>query len=106
MLEGKLTLKLQLILAVTVPCLALLLVGGASLKSMGTIQQQSTELYQNTATPMRALVMSVSERSSAPVGQTLTQGMSSHISQGISRAVKYGVPVATGSPRSASFSVW
>ena len=54
MLEGKLTLKLQLILAVTVPCLALLLVGGASLRSMGSIQQQSTELYQNTATPMRA----------------------------------------------------
>ncbi|MCV9381354.1 methyl-accepting chemotaxis protein [Aeromonas hydrophila] len=60
MLEGKLTLKLQLILAVTVPCLALLLVGGASLKSMGTIQQQSTELYQNTATPMRAMAEVVS----------------------------------------------
>ncbi|MBC8673779.1 hypothetical protein H2136_02890 [Aeromonas hydrophila] len=51
MLEGKLTLKLQLILAVTVPCLALLLVGGASLKSMGTIQQQSTELYRTPPPP-------------------------------------------------------
>lgn len=43
--------------------------------------------------------------SSAPVGQAFTQGMSSHISQGTSRATKYGVPVVTGSSNFASFRV-
>ncbi|ELM3717837.1 methyl-accepting chemotaxis protein [Aeromonas hydrophila] len=60
MLEGKLTIKSQLILAVTVPCLALLLVGAASLRSMGAIERQATELYENTATPMRAMAEVVS----------------------------------------------
>lgn len=60
-LAGKMTLKLQLILAVTVPCIALLLVGGASLNSMGTIQQQSTELYRNTAAPMRAMARCIAD---------------------------------------------
>ena len=55
MLAGKITIKTQLILAVTVPCLALLLVGAASLRSMGHIKQQADELFQNTATPMRAM---------------------------------------------------
>jgi methyl-accepting chemotaxis protein len=55
MLAGKITIKTQLILAVTVPCLALLLVGAASLRSMGNIKQQADELFQNTATPMRAM---------------------------------------------------
>ncbi|MGL5813024.1 MAG: methyl-accepting chemotaxis protein [Aeromonas sp.] len=55
MLAGKLTIKNQLILAVTVPCLALLLVGAAGLRSMGHIKQQADELFQNTATPMRAM---------------------------------------------------
>ena len=44
--------------------------------------------------PILAWVMSVSSGSSAPVGQALTQGMSSHISHGRWRATKYGVPVA------------
>ena len=43
MLAGKITIKTQLILAVTVPCLALLLVGAASLRSMGNIKQQADE---------------------------------------------------------------
>ncbi|WAF93499.1 methyl-accepting chemotaxis protein [Aeromonas sp. BC14] len=60
MLEGKLTIKSQLILAVAVPCLALLLVGAASLRSMGAIERQATELYENTATPMRAMAEVVS----------------------------------------------
>ena len=51
MLAGNLTIKTQLILAVTVPCLALLLVGAASLRSMDNIRQQAEELFQNTATP-------------------------------------------------------
>jgi len=55
MLAGNLTIKTQLILAVTVPCLALLLVGAASLRSMDNIRQQAEELFQNTATPMRAM---------------------------------------------------
>ena len=36
------------------------------------------------------------------IGQAAAQGMSSHISHGTSRAMKYGVPVASGSPKRAS----
>ncbi|GKR00041.1 methyl-accepting chemotaxis protein [Aeromonas hydrophila] len=90
MLEGKLTLKLQLILAVTVPCLALLLVGGASLKSMGTIQQQSTELYQNTATPMRAMAEVVSRipRMRVGIDMMLLQDTSLKDAKGVITRVK------------------
>ena len=42
--------------------------------------------------------------SNAPLGQTLAHGMSSHISQGISRATKYGVPAASPEASVASFS--
>ncbi|TMX08164.1 methyl-accepting chemotaxis protein [Aeromonas salmonicida subsp. achromogenes] len=90
MLEGKLTLKLQLILAVTVPCLALLLVGGASLRSMGSIQQQSTELYQNTATPMRAMAEVVSRipRMRVGIDMMLLQDTSLKDERGVLSRVK------------------
>lgn len=70
MLEGKLTIKSQLILAVAVPCLALLLVGAASLRSMGAIERQATELYENTATPMRAMAEVVSRIPACGWGST------------------------------------
>ena len=43
------------------------------------------------------LLISVRLLSSAPVGQALTQGISSHISHPALRAVKNGVPMATPS---------
>lgn len=99
MLEGKLTLKLQLILAVTVPCLALLLVGGASLRSMGSIQQQSTELYQNTATPMRAMAEVVSRipRMRVGIDMMLLQDTSSKMNGAYS--VGSRMPVTRTFPR-------
>ena len=54
---------------------------------------------------MRASSISSSSGASAPDGQACTQGMSSHISQGTSRAVKYGVPVVMPSPSLARSSV-
>ena len=90
MLAGKMTLKLQLILAVTVPCIALLLVGGASLNSMGTIQQQSTELYRNTATPMRAMAEVVSRipRMRVGIDMMLLQDTSLQDAKGVLTRVK------------------
>lgn len=90
MIEGKMTLKMQLILAVAVPCLALLLVGGAGLRSMGSIQQQSTELYKNTATPMRAMAEVVSRipRMRVGIDMMLLQDTSLKDEKGVLTRVK------------------
>ncbi|MGY3903756.1 methyl-accepting chemotaxis protein [Aeromonas lusitana] len=90
MLAGKLTLKNQLILAVTVPCLALLLVGAASLRSMGHIKQQADELFQNTATPMRAMaeVASRIPRMRVGIDMMLLQDTSLRDEKGVLTRVK------------------
>ncbi|WP_429145665.1 methyl-accepting chemotaxis protein [Aeromonas rivipollensis] len=90
MLAGKITIKTQLILAVTVPCLALLLVGAASLRSMGSIKQQADELFQNTATPMRAMaeVASRIPRMRVGIDMMLLQDTSLRDEKGVLTRVK------------------
>ncbi|WP_368170024.1 MCP four helix bundle domain-containing protein, partial [Aeromonas sp. R4-3] len=90
MLAGKITIKTQLILAVTVPCLALLLVGAASLRSMGHIKQQADELFQNTATPMRAMaeVASRIPRMRVGIDMMLLQDSSLRDEKGVLTRVK------------------
>ncbi|MFM5240508.1 methyl-accepting chemotaxis protein [Aeromonas media] len=90
MLAGKITIKTQLILAVTVPCLALLLVGAASLRSMGSIKQQADELFQNTATPMRAMaeVASRIPRMRVGIDMMLLQDSSLRDEKGVLTRVK------------------
>ena len=90
MLAGKITIKTQLILAVTVPCLALLLVGAASLRSMGHIKQQADELFQNTATPMRAMaeVASRIPRMRVGIDMMLLQDTSLRDEKGVLTRVK------------------
>ncbi|MDW6003904.1 methyl-accepting chemotaxis protein [Vibrio mangrovi] len=55
MFQNRLTLKLRLIIAVAIPCIALVLVGINSLHKMANIQHQSEQLYVNTAEPLRAM---------------------------------------------------
>ncbi|MDW4559945.1 MULTISPECIES: methyl-accepting chemotaxis protein [Aeromonas] len=90
MLAGKITIKTQLILAVTVPCFALLLVGAASLRSMGNIKQQADELFQNTATPMRAMaeVASRIPRMRVGIDMMLLQDSSLRDEKGVLTRVK------------------
>ncbi len=90
MLAGNLTIKTQLILAVTVPCLALLLVGAASLRSMDNIRQQAEELFQNTATPMRAMaeVASRIPRMRVGIDMMLLQDTSLRDEKGVQTRVK------------------
>ena len=90
MRAGNLTIKTQLILAVTVPCLALLLVGAASLRSMDNIRQQAEELFQNTATPMRAMaeVASRIPRMRVGIDMMLLQDSSLRDEKGVLTRVK------------------
>lgn len=60
MLINHLTLKSRLIITVAIPCLALVFVGLASLKSMSHIASQTEQLYLNTASPMRAMAEAAS----------------------------------------------
>ncbi|OEC33423.1 Methyl-accepting chemotaxis protein [Pseudomonas cuatrocienegasensis] len=55
-----LTLKTRLIIAVAIPCIALILVAVTSLNSMSTMQQQASALYLNTSAPMRAMAEAAS----------------------------------------------
>ncbi|HZX18833.1 MAG TPA: methyl-accepting chemotaxis protein [Pseudomonas sp.] len=55
-----LTLKTRLIIAVAIPCIALILVAVTSLSSMSTMQQQASALYLNTSAPMRAMAETAS----------------------------------------------
>ncbi|MFP6849221.1 MAG: methyl-accepting chemotaxis protein [Pseudomonas sp.] len=55
-----LTLKTRLIVAVAIPCIALILVAVTSLNSMSTMQQQASALYLNTSAPMRAMAEAAS----------------------------------------------
>jgi methyl-accepting chemotaxis protein len=55
-----LTLKTRLMVAVGIPCLALILVAATSLSSMRSMQQQALALYVNTAAPLRAMAEAAS----------------------------------------------
>ncbi|TLX63152.1 methyl-accepting chemotaxis protein [Stutzerimonas nosocomialis] len=55
-----LTLKSRLIIAVAIPCIALILVAVTSLNSMSTMQREASALYLNTAAPMRAMAEAAS----------------------------------------------
>ena len=50
-----LSLKSRLIIAVAIPCIALLLVALTSLSSMSSMHRDTEVLYLNTAAPMRAM---------------------------------------------------
>ena len=50
-----LSLKTRLIIAVAIPCIALLLVALTSLSSMSSMYRDTEALYLNTAAPMRAM---------------------------------------------------
>ena len=50
-----LSLKTRLIIAVAIPCIALLLVALTSLSSMSSMHRDTEVLYLNTAAPMRAM---------------------------------------------------
>ena len=53
---------------------------GSTRRSAGREVEAALVVHEG-ARPIWALLMSVRSRSSAPVGQAFTQGMSSHISQ-------------------------
>ena len=55
-----LTLKTRLIIAVAIPCIALILVAMASLTSMSNMQKEASALYLNTSAPMRAMAEAAS----------------------------------------------
>ncbi|PPC75195.1 methyl-accepting chemotaxis protein [Pokkaliibacter plantistimulans] len=52
---NQLSLKARLLIAVAIPCLALIFVGLSSLGSMSSMQDKANELYVNTAAPLRAM---------------------------------------------------
>ena len=60
MFINNLTLKNRLIITVAIPCLALILVGLASLKAMSYMATKTEEMYLNTAAPMRAMAEAAS----------------------------------------------
>ncbi|MFB4368636.1 methyl-accepting chemotaxis protein [Pseudomonas sp. LR_1] len=55
-----LTLKTRLIIAVAIPCIALVLVAVTSLNSMSNMQKEASALYLNTSAPMRAMAEAAS----------------------------------------------
>ncbi|TRN26717.1 methyl-accepting chemotaxis protein [Vibrio furnissii] len=60
MFINNLTLKTRLIVAVAIPCLALVFTGLTSLNTMSSMQFQSQKLYLNTAAPLRAMAEAAS----------------------------------------------
>ena len=57
---NRLTLQSRLIIAVAIPCIAALCVAITSLYSMSLMQHRASELYLNTANPMRAVAEAAS----------------------------------------------
>ncbi len=60
MFINRLTLKSRLVIAVVIPCIALIFVGLDSLRTMSVMQTQAEKLYLNTAAPMRAMAEAAS----------------------------------------------
>lgn len=90
MLIDRLTLQTRLILAVVLPCLALIIVGLASFNSMDNIQSQSEKLYSNTSAPMRAMaeVASRVPRMRVGIDMMLLQDTSLRDAKGVLTRVK------------------
>ncbi|WCP68872.1 methyl-accepting chemotaxis protein [Vibrio tubiashii] len=90
MFAERFTLQTRLILAVILPCLALGLVGIASLNSMQGIQNQSEKLYSNTSSPMRAMaeVASRIPRMRVGIDMMLLQDSSLRDEKGVLTRVK------------------
>lgn len=90
MFADRFTLQTRLILAVILPCLALGLVGIASLNSMQEIQNQSEKLYSNTSSPMRAMaeVASRVPRMRVGIDMMLLQDSSLRDEKGVLTRVK------------------
>ncbi|NOI79053.1 methyl-accepting chemotaxis protein [Vibrio tubiashii] len=90
MFVDRFTLQTRLILAVILPCLALGLVGIASLNSMQGIQNQSEKLYSNTSSPMRAMaeVASRIPRMRVGIDMMLLQDSSLRDEKGVLTRVK------------------
>ncbi|WP_428239650.1 methyl-accepting chemotaxis protein [Gynuella sp.] len=55
MFIGKMTLRSQFVVVITLPCIALLLVSWAGLNGISKLQQQTHALAENTSAPMRSL---------------------------------------------------
>ncbi len=60
MFINRLTLQSRLVIAVVIPCIALIFVGLDSLRTMSVMQSQAERLYLNTAAPMRAVAEAAS----------------------------------------------
>lgn len=90
MFQNRLTLKLRLVIAVAIPCLALILVGINSLQKMANIQYQSEQLYVNTAEPLRAMAEAASRipRMRVGIDMMLMQDTSLRDKKGIQTRVK------------------
>ncbi|WNJ95222.1 methyl-accepting chemotaxis protein [Vibrio ruber] len=90
MFQNRLTLKLRLVIAVAIPCLALILVGINSLHKMANIQHQSEQLYVNTAEPLRAMAEAASRipRMRVGIDMMLMQDTSLKDKKGIQTRVK------------------
>ncbi|WED25892.1 methyl-accepting chemotaxis protein [Vibrio sp. DW001] len=55
MINNNLTLKSRLIIAIVIPCIAMVVLSTTSFTKMSQMEQQSEMLFNNTAAPMRAL---------------------------------------------------
>jgi len=55
MINNKLTLKSRLIIAIAIPCIALIIVSVIGLTKISQMEMQSQILFNNTAAPMRSL---------------------------------------------------
>jgi methyl-accepting chemotaxis protein len=90
MLLSKFTLKTRLIIAVLLPCVALVLVGAASFKSMFNIQTQAEQIYLNTASPMRSMAEAASRipRMRVGIDMMLLQETSLRDEKGVLTRVK------------------
>ncbi|CAM3614916.1 Methyl-accepting chemotaxis protein PctA [Vibrio aerogenes CECT 7868] len=87
---NNLTLRTRLIIAVLVPCLALIIIGISSLVSMSFMQDQATRLYVNTAAPMRSVaeVLSRIPRMRVGIDMMLLQETSLRDEKGVQTRVR------------------
>ncbi|SHO55193.1 Methyl-accepting chemotaxis protein PctB [Vibrio quintilis] len=87
---NNLTLKHRLILAVFIPCIALIAVGLFSLSTTSTMQTQATQLYVNTAAPMRSVAEALSRipRMRVGIDMMLLQETSLRDQKGVKQRVQ------------------
>ncbi len=90
MFINRLTLKSRLIIAVAIPCIALIIVGLGSLTTMSVMQTQAEKLYLNTASPMRAMAEAASRipRMRVGIDMMLLQETSLRDERGVLTRVK------------------